>query len=286
MPAVCAWEQEQQQGALRQIRLTVASKGVRDLAALQLLLLHSHGSRMSPRWRHGLAAANRCYRIVFLLLHAFKSGFNVLGPVSSWVQRDVLVTLATCLCLCPTLQLQTSINFLLPMRWAMLVQPFAAAAVAATLWNAPAPMAIVPGMQEAASNVCSQIRFFVDATIFVTSQASMLPAMTMPGPDGQQQQQGIPVGPCEGAAAFHQLQLFTLLLLAFFVPLYISCIIELRQKATFWQAQGFSVEADVSLFLPVPSCPRISCVLVLAMWPVLLWCTVEGAVDYMLQQVG
>jgi hypothetical protein len=164
------------------------AKACAILAALQLLLLHYYGSSMSLRWRHGLAAANRCYRIVFLLLHAFRSGFNVLGPVSSWVQRDVFVTLATCLCLCPTLSLQTSINFLLPMRWAMLVQPVSAAAVAATLWNAPAAMAMVPGMQEAASNVCIRIRFFVYATISVTSQASMLPAVTMPSSNSQQQQ--------------------------------------------------------------------------------------------------
>jgi hypothetical protein len=72
-------------------------------------------------------------------------------------------------------------------------------------------------------------------------------------------------------------------MLAFFVPLYLSYIIELRQKAAFWQAQGCSVEADVSPFLPIPSCPRISCVIVLCMWPVLLWCAAEGAVDYIVQ---
>jgi hypothetical protein len=119
----------------------------------------------------------------------------------------------------------------------------------------------------------------------------MLPSATISSPDDQQQQQQqqqyhISLGPCPGAAAFYQLQQFTLLLLAFFVPLYVSYLIELRQKTAFWQAQGFIVEADVSPFLPVPSFPRISCVLVLCMWPVLLWCITEAAVEYLVQQVG
>lgn len=246
-------------------------------AALQLLLLHAYGSSMTPRSRHGLAAANRCFRMALSLLHAARTSFNVLGPVSSWQQRGVLVTLATCLCMCPTLQLQTSVNFLLPLRWALLLQPAAAAAVAATVWRAPAAMALVPGLQEAASRVCSRMRYFVDAVIFVTSQASMLPLMAGSGTDGQQQQQ---LGSCGGAAAFYQLQLFVLLLLAVFVPWYVTYLLELRQKVAYWQAKGWDVEADVSPFLPLPSCPWFSCLLVLFLWPVLLWCIAEAVAEW------
>jgi hypothetical protein len=51
MSAVCAGKQEQQQGALRRIRLTAASKGVRDTssaAAAATLLWQPHVSALAP----------------------------------------------------------------------------------------------------------------------------------------------------------------------------------------------------------------------------------------------
>jgi hypothetical protein len=165
------------------------------------------------------------------------------------------------------------------MRWAVIVQPFAAAAVAATYWQAPAAMVLVPGLQEAANSVCSYLRFFVDAVVFLTSQASTLPSLQPPNAHVQQQQQQ-ELGSCVGAAAFYQLMIFSVLLLAFFVPLYLSYRLEFHQKVSYWEAQGIEVEADASPFMPLPSWPCVSCILVLCMWPVLLWCVAEAVVDW------
>eukprot|EP00775_Hariotina_reticulata_P010706 gene10706-10863_t len=254
------------------------------ITCLQLVMMFAYKQRMCSI-RHTLAAVQRCWRLVLLSFIAVSKQHNLFGPVQTWYGEGTspYAVLAGAVLVLPSLTLQVSLDFALPVRLAYWVQPAAVAVTAALVVNAPAALLEMPGMEAAAQNVCSTMD-----SMYELISSVPLRVVTwwwwwwfQPHQDSSQViGGGGAVGDiCHSQCALPQLMLFAFLLLALFVPLLVLYTLELNQKLAFYRSKNMSVTVDPSAFLPFPSLPGLSRVVVLLVWPVLLWNCAEAAVE-------
>jgi hypothetical protein len=177
------------------------------------------------------------------------------------------------------LLLQASCVYLLPTSAGLLLQPLAAAVPLSWAWASPPSMHKLPGMQSTATAVCSSFRGAFEMLLYVIFDLGIMPGVPAAGVDAF----GLP-DRCKTRMVYAQLLVYATLLLSLMLPLYVSFIIELHHKLSFWQAKGVAVQADRSLLLPLPESPLLSHAVVGLTAPVLLWFIAEGIAPY-LQQV-
>jgi hypothetical protein len=252
------------------------------ITCLQLVMMVACKQRMCSV-RHTAAAVQRCWRLLMLLVIAVSKQHNLFGPVHDWYgdSTSPYAVLAGATLVLPSLQLQVSMDFALPVRLAYWVQPAAVAVTAALVVNTPAAFLEMPGMPAAAQHVCgildSTMRFWSSVPAGV---AGWWRWWLHPPPDsGQAIDRDAERHICSCQHALPQLMLFSMLLLALFVPLLVLYTLELNQKVAFYRAKNIAVILEPSALLPFPSLPGLSRVVVLLVWPVLLWGCAGAAVE-------
>lgn len=251
---------------------------------MQMCCSKNHARRLplSNRWhplRRAQHTGHGCttLRRVPPLAAPHPSLLSRLPTAAPGAARVTLTADVCCVCLVLLLLLlQASCAYPLPTSAGVLLQPLGAATALSWVWSSPSSMHKLPGMHAAAKTVCSSFRGVYELLLYIIIDIGVMPGVPAAGVDAF----GLP-DRCESGAVYAQLLVYGTLMMSLFVPLFVSYVIELHHKLSFWQDRGVAVEADRSVLLPLPHSPVLSHFLVCFAAPLVLWFVAEGVAPYL-----
>lgn len=245
------------------------------LAVLQLLLLRKQLG-VYLRYRHCITCTIRALRCAVFFLPAINRSYDVITKWGAPGQHGTAAALAAYMFSPSLMHLQASCAYPLPTSAGVLLQPLGAATALSWVWSSPTSMHKLPGMHAAAQTVCSSFRGVYELLLYIIIDIGVMPGVPAAGVDAF----GLP-DRCESGAVYAQLLVYGTLMMSLFVPLFVSYVIELHHKLSFWQDRGVAVEADRSVLLPLPDSPVLSHFLVCFAAPLVLWFVAEGLAPYL-----
>jgi hypothetical protein len=249
----------------------LASKLFIVAALLQLLLIFK-ARVWYCRHRFGLAVANHLARILqaaAMILHSGCNGTSSLAMNNSKAWQ----VLAGHVLLSSILSLQASINFLLPAKCSVFLQPLYVVISVAWHWRSPETMQKVPGVPELAGQVCNSLHGVFESVLALAAAGA-----------------GVTSGPCSALDTASRtcspgLVFEQLILYASFMGPYVACygtyMAELHLKLAFWHKRQVQIKLQRSVLMPLPERPLLSNILVVLIASVLLWFVAEQAAPYM-----
>lgn len=236
---------------------------------LQLCLIKTRPA-VYRAWRHRLAVGNRISRLLVSAVPVLRlrsqSVSRFLGPAN---QHTLGMVLLATVCSFPMMLFYNTLCFVVSGAATLLLQPVATLVCAMLGVRSHPMLEAIPGMQQFANNICSTVRAVFELALHVAVDQGAMPAVPAAGFDAF----GTP-SMCAGRRTFVQLLLFSNLSLTYFLPVFVTYIVELRHKCQFWQRRGVCIVVQASPLLPFPdNLVSHACVLCLA--PLLLWFLAE-----------
>lgn len=223
-------------------------------------------------WRHRWAVFNRLSRILLLLLPVLNGKRDVISELlPRYHHAQQVGTLLAYVCVVPLTQFYTSLCFVLPVSATLLSQLVGVGLTAMLVWQSHGPLSASPGMQQLADRVCGTIRGAFELFLYVTVDQGTLPGVPAAGMDAF----GLP-SRCTGHATFKQLLLFANLNITYFLPVFVTFVVELHHKRQFWQTRRVQLAVQPSPLMPLPGHFISSHCIVLCFAQLLLWFLAEA----------
>jgi len=237
---------------------------------MQLCLIRTRPA-VYRAWRHRLAVGNRIGRLLVGAMPALRLRSDSIPRfLGSANQHTMGMVLLATLCSFPLMLFYNTLCFVVSAAATLLLQPVAMLVCGIFGVHSHPMLEATPGMQQFADNVCSTVRAVFELALHVAVDQGTMPGVTAAGFDAF----GTP-SRCAGRRTFVQLLLFSNLSLTYFLPVFVTYVVELRHKSQFWHRRGVCIVVQASPLLPFPDNHLVSHACVFCLAPLLLWFLAE-----------